>query len=95
MCRYAECLYTECWDNLNVMQTVVMLNVVILSVVMVSVVTPSTFFAAYKLAKYGNVLQYTRLGRLARDKHFSLLGPFVSYEEIKFCKWGPRNFEIR
>jgi len=26
-------------------------------------------------------LYYTRLERLARDKHYSLLGPFVSYEE--------------
>ena len=27
------------------------------------------------------MLHYTRLERLARDKHSSLLGPFVSYEE--------------
>jgi hypothetical protein len=29
------------------------------------------------------MLQYTRLERLARVKHSSLLGPFVSYEENK------------
>jgi hypothetical protein len=27
------------------------------------------------------VVHYTRLERLARDKHPNLLGPFVSYEE--------------
>ncbi len=32
-CHYAECLYDECRDYLNVMVSVIMLNVVILSVV--------------------------------------------------------------
>ncbi len=31
----------------------------------------------------------TRLERLARDKNSSLLGTFVSYEEIMFDEYGP------
>jgi hypothetical protein len=31
--------------------------------------------------KYARVLHYNRLERLARYKHFSLLDPFVNYEE--------------
>ncbi len=30
---------------------------------------------------YVRVLHYTRLERLASDKHSSILGPFMSYEE--------------
>jgi hypothetical protein len=33
------------------------------------------------MAQYAGVLHYTILERLARDKHSSLLGPFVSMEE--------------
>jgi hypothetical protein len=38
------------------------------------------------------VLHYKRLDKLARDKHSSLLGPFISYEENKFCEYDPRVF---
>ena len=37
-CHYAECLYADCRDYLNVMLSVVRLNVVMMSVVMLSVV---------------------------------------------------------
>jgi hypothetical protein len=30
------------------------------------------------------VLSYRKLGKLARDEHPSLLGPFQSYEENKY-----------
>jgi hypothetical protein len=41
------------------------------------------------------VLDYTRLDGLARDKHFSLLGPFVSYKEMKCCECnGAMTFSI-
>jgi hypothetical protein len=33
------------------------------------------------------VLRYTRLERLARDKHLSLLGPFVNYKKMKCCEY--------
>jgi hypothetical protein len=39
------------------------------------------FFVTYDWAQQALVLHYTGLERLARDKHFKLLGPFVSYEE--------------
>jgi len=32
------------------------------------------------------VLHYTRLERLAREKHSSLLDPFVSYKEIELLR---------
>jgi hypothetical protein len=35
------------------------------------------------------VLHYCRLEMLVRDKHFSLLGPFVCYEKIKCCEYAP------
>ncbi len=34
------------------------------------------------------MLDYTRLDGLARDKHSSLLGPFVSYKEMKCCEYN-------
>ncbi len=39
------------------------------------------FFVTYHWAQKARVLHYTRLERLARGKHSSLLDPFVSYEE--------------
>ncbi len=39
------------------------------------------FFAIYKWPEQDRVLHYTRRERLVRDKHSSLLAPFVSYEE--------------
>jgi hypothetical protein len=41
----------------------------------------SIFFLTYELAKYARVLNYTELERLTRDKHTSLLGPFLSYKD--------------
>jgi hypothetical protein len=35
---------------------------------------------AYEWAQYARVLHYTRRAGLAKDKHSSLLGPFVSYD---------------
>jgi hypothetical protein len=36
------------------------------------------------------VLLNTTLERLDREKHSSLLGPFVSYENIRVFEYGPR-----
>jgi hypothetical protein len=30
---------------------------------------------------------------LVRDKHSSLLGPFISYEKIECCDYAPRFLE--
>jgi hypothetical protein len=38
-------------------------------------------FVTYEWAQKARVLQYTRLERLARDKHSILLGPFIGYIE--------------
>jgi hypothetical protein len=35
----------------------------------------------YEWAQSARVLHYSRLERLAKEKPFSLLGPFVSYEK--------------
>jgi hypothetical protein len=39
------------------------------------------FFVSYEWAQEESVLYYTKLERVARDKHSSLLGQFVSCEE--------------
>ncbi len=39
------------------------------------------FVVICKFAQYAQVLDNTMLERLAKDKHFSLLGPFIIYEE--------------
>jgi hypothetical protein len=31
----------------------------------------------------------------AKDKLSSLLSPFLSYEKIKCCEYGPRNVDMR
>jgi hypothetical protein len=41
-------------------------------------------FVTYEWTQLARVLHYTRLERLARGKHFSLLGLLVIYEEF-FC----------
>jgi hypothetical protein len=41
------------------------------------------FFTIYEWAQYARVLHITWLERLYRNKHSSLLGPFVSYNENK------------
>jgi hypothetical protein len=48
---------------------------------------PSVMFAGNSTLKY-----YTRVEWFARDKHSSLLGPLVIYDENEFgnivCQWG-------
>jgi hypothetical protein len=39
------------------------------------------FSVTYEWVQGARVLHYTRLERLARDKHSDLLGTFISYEE--------------
>ncbi len=39
------------------------------------------FFATLELAQKDRALHYTRLERFARDKHSSILGLIISYEE--------------
>jgi hypothetical protein len=39
------------------------------------------FFGTYRWVQKAAVLHYTRLERLAGDKHISKLSPFLSYEE--------------
>ncbi len=41
------------------------------------------FFVTYELGQWARVFHYIRLEMLARNKHSSLLGQFVSYEENK------------
>ncbi len=41
------------------------------------------FFVTYGWAQQARALYYSRLERLAKDKHSSLLGSFVSYNEIE------------
>jgi hypothetical protein len=45
-------------------------------------ILPPLVFPGYVLAQEARVLRYTGLKRLARDKHSSLPGPFVSYEVL-------------
>jgi hypothetical protein len=42
-----------------------------------------TFFITQEWAQLSRVFHYTKLERLASDKHASLLGPFISYKEKK------------
>jgi hypothetical protein len=44
---------------------------------------PFIFFLTYERNQKDRALDYTRSERLASDKHSSLLGPFVTYEENK------------
>ncbi len=47
---------------------------------------------SYLKLRMGPIIQYTRLERLVRDKHSSLLGPFVSYEDNEVRKWPLFNY---
>ncbi len=40
------------------------------------------------------MLDCTRLKRLSRDKHSSLLGAFVSYKRMKCCEYGSFRLNI-
>jgi hypothetical protein len=37
------------------------------------------FFVTCEWAKYAKVLYYTRLERVAKEEHLSILSPFVNY----------------
>jgi hypothetical protein len=41
------------------------------------------FFVMYEWGVYAGVFHYTRLKKLAREKYYSFLGPFVSFKENK------------
>jgi hypothetical protein len=48
------------------------------------------FLVTFEWAQEARMLQYTRFKRWAKDKHSSLLGPIVSYEEDKvFVNFSP------
>ncbi len=47
------------------------------------------FFITYERSQYVSALYYTRLEMFAGDKHSSLLGPFISYEENSVVKTAP------
>jgi hypothetical protein len=49
------------------------------------------FFITCKWAQSARVLHYTRLEKLARDKHSSLVDPFVSNEENKVLWKRPQD----
>jgi hypothetical protein len=49
-----------------------------------SIFTTLHFFGAYEWAPQAGVLYYTILERLAKDKHSSLLQPFLSYPRCLF-----------
>ncbi len=55
------------------------------------------FIVTYKRAKKVRVLNYTRLEKLASDKHSSLLGRFVSYKEnvLLFGPWPSPQIKTR
>jgi hypothetical protein len=55
-----------------------------LSITTLSIMTLS-IMRTYEWAKLARVLHHTRLEWLATDKHTSLLGPFMSWEENKSC----------
>jgi hypothetical protein len=40
-------------------------------------------FITYEWVQWNGVLHYTRLERFSRDKHFSLIRPFISYKEYE------------
>jgi hypothetical protein len=40
------------------------------------------------------MLHYTKLEKLVRDKHTSLLNPFMSYEENGVLRIGPLTFVV-
>jgi hypothetical protein len=52
-------------------------------IVHVSYLQHFIFIVTSKLAQKARMLHYTWLERFALDKHYSLLGPFISYEENK------------
>jgi hypothetical protein len=55
----------------------------VVNTVPVAVFTSLHFLHNLQMGAMSRVLHYTWLKRLARDKHSSLLGPFVSYEETE------------
>ncbi len=47
------------------------------------------FFVTYSWAQWVRVLHQTSMERLAKNKHSSLLDPFVSYEEYEVFEYVP------
>ncbi len=45
-------------------------------------------------AQKASVLQYTILEELARDKHYSLLGPLISYKDCQYSPWVPGKYYL-
>ena len=73
------------WKRLTVTNTLAYYDTeLIMTVKMFTLQGPYSqliFFVTFEWALYVTVLLRTRLERLARDKHSSLLDPFVSYVE--------------
>ncbi len=44
------------------------------------------FFATYECAQEARVYNYNRLEKLAMDKHSSLLGPLICYDENEVAR---------
>jgi hypothetical protein len=53
-----------------------------------TIFTTLIFFVTLEWTQKARVLCYTTMESLVRDKHSSLLGPFISYEEKKCCENG-------
>ncbi len=69
--------------------SIVIFSIMTLSILTFSIMTLSittlSIMRTYEWAKLARVLHHTRLEWLATDKHTSLLGPFMSWEENKSC----------
>jgi hypothetical protein len=57
-----------------------------------AVFTTLHFLQNLQMGPISKALHYTRLERLTRDEHSSLLDPFESYEEIEVLLIGPVAF---
>ncbi len=72
-----------------------MLTVVVLNVVMLSVASFYCYTETRHAERRHAERRYAKcrctLERLAKDKHSSLSGPFVSNEKKKFCECGPEE----
>jgi hypothetical protein len=47
------------------------------------------FFVTYELAQKARVLHISWVEMFVRDKHTSLLDPFISYEKMNCCEYSP------
>jgi hypothetical protein len=77
-CRYGECRYAECryaeWPQ----------NMRFGCLFLLFLTQPTLWEPPNK-----SVLHYSKLEMLVRDKHSSLLDPFVSYTRMKCCEYRP------